>query len=268
MLDEYQDGQKSRILETGDREIHVSTLTSYCEQRALYEMRGIAPPEPTLEDVGARFHGTILHNAVEDIINRRIKGHIIEKEYRVKFHGWSIVAHPDLVARVGTRLYDLKFVNPYKFHMVRDVRMENPPSYTFQLNMYAYILHKNKLPVSEAYVDYISKSKQKLKSKGVPPLEIREFEIAEIPVELSKKYVNVMLRHAEDLIEKYERGEEGLDVKGTVEKLKRYMLEEGLDPSVLDRENPEKWMCDYCDYRDMCPLLQREKVKEEEEIEI
>ena len=253
MYQEYLSHQEERKRNTGNKEIHVTTITTPCEQKALYQMSGVEPPQQTLTDVGDLLMGTILHGVVENVIQKYIGGLITEKEYHAPLkNGWKLVAHPDLLAGVGGRLYDLKFTNPTRFKKIRDVEKKPPMSYVYQLNLYAYILQNGGINITDAYCEFISTGKNRNKS-------VRTFDMVEVPVELNVKYAQVFLRHAEDLINKHERGDAGLDVKGTISKLKGYFKGAGLNPSLIESEHYDKWLCEYCNYKTMCPLYEKNK---------
>ncbi len=50
----------------------------------------------------------------------------------------------------------------------------------------------------------------------------------------------------------------GRNLEESLEKLKTYYKIYGLNPGELDKENFQKWMCDYCRYKDMCKEMEKE----------
>ncbi len=260
LLEYYYEKEEERRKNTGDREIHVTTLTQPCEQKAVLAIKGVQPPDRALEDVGARLHGNILHSAFEEVIHRKLGGFIIEEEFKLQLGNWTILAHPDMLAKIGDALYDLKFINPYSFHRIKNSQ-KNPLGYVWQLNMYAHILRSNGINVFRAYLEYFSKSTFTVRGKN--PTKVREFEPMELPAPLDNRIIRVILRHTHDIIQRIANNEQPLGLEDSIAKLKQYYIEEGLDPKDIDQENYTKWMCEHCDYKDMCPALQLNKTQAE-----
>ncbi len=258
MLKEYEARQKEREKILGKKTLTATEIANFCEEKAILRLKGVKPKiEP--EKIGARLHGTLLHENFERLLNLYFRGkYDMEKEVRIRLGNWKILGHPDimLIGKENNDIYDFKFVNPYKFK--KALETENPAlTHVWQLNLYMYMLQLNKVPVSEGNLVYVSKSASsfyKGRGENKQVIRIEEFALKSISVPYNENIVKVLLKHARDIIEKFERGENGFGVEETVEKLKEYYRIVGLDPKEIDNENFPKWGCEYCDYKDLCPV--------------
>ena len=297
---EYKERQKERSKEMGEKTLGITTINSPCEEKAILTALGI--PQPTnIEEVGALLHGTLLHEAVENILNKHYEGEfVMEKEFGVKLHGWKIIGHPDVLytdEKGRTEVYDFKFTHP--FQVGKLVKTGEPsPTYKAQVILYQYLLRKNGVNAKTGYLEYINKVKSsvKLDKQGKNRIDLNEFSIHEAEVPYDERVVRVYLNHAMDIIAKVEVAQKqideilklypdateeekqriiiqkikngeikiGLDVEKTTEKLKKYYQAVGLDPEELEKENYPNWQCKYCGYRDVCPIIEAQRRMERE----
>ncbi len=270
LMREYEYRQMQREEKLKNKKIISATeIANFCEEKAILRLRGVKP-EIKKERIGARLHGVILHETFERLLNLYFRGkYDMEKEVVVKMKDWKIIGHPDimLINRNMRDLYDFKFVNPTKFKIAQETK-EPSLLYIWQTNLYMYMLRKNGIPIEKGHIVYVNKSSMTFRSKGEKK-RIDEFSLLRLDAPYNEKAVAVLLKHAEDIITKFERGEDGFNVEKTVEKLKSYYEMMGLDPSVIDKENFPKWGCEYCDYIDICPVRKMEKkINNQKEMEL
>ena len=265
--EEYVKRQEERYAMLDGKMITSSEVAGMCEKKFLYSRRN---PEikPDRSGIATLMHGTMLHEYFEGLLNDYFP-HLtmIEGEYSVPIggEGYRLVGHIDVLAVYDPKnkvLYDFKTANPYQYMKVKE---SGKPKlqHKYQMHIYKYLLERSGIKIDEMRLIYINKSRMSFTRKGEGRTTVEELEMTEVPVEYDGRLVKVLLSHARDMLTELNHGIEGRDVKETIEKMKEYYEQVGLDTEEIEKENFPKWMCDYCRYKDMC--MEREKVMSEEQ---
>ncbi len=269
MREEYIKRQEERQKKLDDRMITSSEIAGICEKKFIYSREN---PEikPDRSGIATLSHGTMLHEYFEEILSNYFP-HLttMEGEYSIPIgNGLRIVGHVDVLAVYDPKnkiLYDFKTANPYQF---MKVKREGKPKlqHKYQMNIYRYLLEKNGIKINEMRLIYINKSRMSfnLKKEQGGRQTVEELETYEVPVEYDGRLVKVLLSHARDMLMKLNYGIEGKNLEGSIDKLKEYYKQVGLDTEEIEKENFPKWMCEYCRFREMCMERAKEMSEEQE----
>ena len=231
----------------------------------------IAPPE----DENSAKIVRMLHEYFEDLLKKYYPNmHVMESEYSAPLGmNYKVMGHIDVLSIYDPKnrtLYDFKTSNPYAFLKIRN---EGEPKlqHRYQMNIYKHLLESNGIKVNDMQVVYINKSRMSFNRKEGRQ-SVDELEMVEVPVKYEPRLTRILLSHGYDMLVELNRGYKGRNLEESLDKLKTYYKVYGLNPEELDRENFQKWMCDYCRYKDMCREMENKvdmgKAKQEVEMEM
>ncbi len=267
---EYTKKQKERYEKLRNDMITSTEISGICERKFIFSRRN---PEikPDRTGISTLMHGTMLHEYFEDLLQKYYPNmHVMESEYSAPLgkdyslgKNYKVVGHIDVLSIYDPKnrtLYDFKTSNPYAFLKIRN---EGEPKlqHKYQLNIYKHLLENNGIKVNDMQVVYINKSRMSFNRKEGRQ-SVDELEMVEVPVKSEPKLTKVLLQHGYDMLAELNMGYKGRNLEESLEKLKAYYKIYGLNPEELDKENFQKWMCDYCRYKDICMQKDKEEVKE------
>ena len=268
--EEYTRRQEERYRRLDEKMITSSEIAGMCENKFLYSRRN---PEikPDRSGIATLMHGTMLHEYFEELLNKYYPNMMrIEEEFAVRlgFRDYRLVGHIDVLAVYDPEnkvLYDFKTANPYQYMKVKESG-EPKLQHKYQMHIYKYLLERNGIKIDEMRLIYINKSRMSFnrKKENGGRQTVEELEMTEVPVEYDGRLVKVLLSHARDMLTELNHGIEGRDVKETIEKMKEYYEQMGLNTEEIEKENFPKWMCEYCRFREMCMERAKEMGEEQE----
>jgi CRISPR/Cas system-associated exonuclease Cas4 (RecB family) len=269
--EEYARKQQERYHKLNSKMITSTEVATICERKFILSRR-YPQIKPDKNGISTLMHGTMLHEYFEGLLQKYYPNMMVmESEYSAPLYGsreYKLVGHIDVLSIYNPKnhiLYDFKTANPYQFMKVRNEGVEKL-QHKYQLNIYKYLLERNRIRVDEMYIVYINKSRMTFNKKGGRDT-VEELEMSEIPVKYEPRLVRVLNFHARDMLLKLNRGEMGLNLEDSLNKLKEYYTEVGLDARELDRENFQKWMCEYCKFKDMCKEIEERKAMGERKLQ-
>ncbi len=266
--EEYTKKQKERYEKLRNNMITSTEISGICQRKFIFSRRN---PEikPDRAGISTLMHGTMLHEYFEDLLQKYYPNmHVMESEYSAPLgkdystgKNYKVVGHIDVLSIYDPKnrtLYDFKTSNPYAFLKIRN---EGEPKlqHKYQMNIYKHLLERNGIKVNDMQVVYINKSRMSFNRRGEKQ-SVDELEMIEVPVKPEPKLTKVLLQHGYDMLAELNRGYKGRNLDESLDKLKIYYKEQGLNPEELDKENFQKWMCDYCRYKDMCMQKDKEEV--------